>query len=697
MSELDKLILNGTTYDFAGSSGEGGQPKPITLASQMTDTDIMYLYLGNETGYTYGYIYAYVGSAWTKTTLYGKGFSPSASVEKTSTGAKISITDENGTTTANVTNGSATDAQVQTYVNAWLNAHPEATTTVEDGSITEAKLAEDVASAISEANGYKVADKSTWILPFTDSTEGITILEHTRAHHSYGEQTISDCTTYLIPNSLIQDKGAFVKIEGSTYWQGFYTQTDSGRTYTFTQYYLYANESYTGVAVCLSGNKRIDTLKFLNSISVITKKTSPLDIPGFSGFEGGTVQFEKGSNSYLAKLSIPVENNKVYAIRLGQYSTIRPWAVRNWMTSFTAESNARYCIMGEYYIMASIDGYLTFQCELSTIGSALYNSDGLEVYILDKPWEVQAKADTLPTKPLIHAGNHAHIVLLAYAMGWKGIEADTATTSDGVIVLSHDATVGGLTIADSTYSALKAAFPPLMTVDDIIAVSKYFGNTIDFDFHHGRTSADDKWKALRKGIQAGIDHIGYYTGDGGNIGPYENINTFYETGVCYGYGDGNDIPSSVFAACHYIGTSGGNVEDNPQIAYCLKGAATSGGISSNQWIHDNYSDYLSLIAYFNNNYQIYDAECLGINLSSNSLTFTASGTKRLTPSVTPIYCSKPIAWTTSDSSVATVTPNSSATTLHTYATVTAVGNGTCTITATCGGFSAECTVTVSGL
>lgn len=109
MSELTTVVLNGISYDLSGSGGEGGQPKPITLASQMTDTNIIYLYLGSETGYDYGYIYAYVGNAWTKTTLYGKG--------------------EQGE------NGTATDAQVD----AWLTAHPEATTTVQDESITPNK------------------------------------------------------------------------------------------------------------------------------------------------------------------------------------------------------------------------------------------------------------------------------------------------------------------------------------------------------------------------------------------------------------------------------------------------------------------------------------------------------------------------------------------------------------------------------
>lgn len=39
--------------------------------------------------------------------------------------------------------GNPTDAQVQTSVDTWLEAHPEATTTVQDGSITDAKFASD--------------------------------------------------------------------------------------------------------------------------------------------------------------------------------------------------------------------------------------------------------------------------------------------------------------------------------------------------------------------------------------------------------------------------------------------------------------------------------------------------------------------------------------------------------------------------
>lgn len=136
--EIDKLVLNGDEYDFAGSSGIGGQPTPITLASQMVDHDVLYLYLGNESGYDYGYIYAYLNGAWTKTSLYGKGddgYSPSVTLEEVATGVKISVTNESGTSIATVENGTATDAQVD----AWLDEHPEATTTVQDGSVTPEK------------------------------------------------------------------------------------------------------------------------------------------------------------------------------------------------------------------------------------------------------------------------------------------------------------------------------------------------------------------------------------------------------------------------------------------------------------------------------------------------------------------------------------------------------------------------------
>lgn len=54
--------------------------------------------------------------------------------------------DENGNVV--IETNAPTDEQVGTAVSAYLDAHPEATTTVQDGSITEAKLAEDLKKSI---------------------------------------------------------------------------------------------------------------------------------------------------------------------------------------------------------------------------------------------------------------------------------------------------------------------------------------------------------------------------------------------------------------------------------------------------------------------------------------------------------------------------------------------------------------------
>lgn len=44
------------------------------------------------------------------------------------------------------------DAQAETYINAWLNAHPDATTTVLDNSITAAKLSNDLKTLLQYSN-----------------------------------------------------------------------------------------------------------------------------------------------------------------------------------------------------------------------------------------------------------------------------------------------------------------------------------------------------------------------------------------------------------------------------------------------------------------------------------------------------------------------------------------------------------------
>jgi hypothetical protein len=88
--------------------------------------------------------------------------------------------------------------------------------------------------------------------------------------------------------------------------------------------------------------------------------------------------------------------------------------------------------------------------------------------------------------------------------------------------------------------------------------------------------------------------------------------------------------------------------------------------------------------------QINFIACTGISLSPDTLTFTEAGQTELT-AVLNEGCNEAITWTSDNEEVATVGANG-----YGKATVTAVYNGTATITVTCGAYSAICAVTVSG-
>ncbi|MBP3521954.1 MAG: CotH kinase family protein [Clostridia bacterium] len=82
-----------------------------------------------------------------------------------------------------------------------------------------------------------------------------------------------------------------------------------------------------------------------------------------------------------------------------------------------------------------------------------------------------------------------------------------------------------------------------------------------------------------------------------------------------------------------------------------------------------------------------EVPCTGITLDQTTLTFTAAGTQTLTATVTPDDTTDEIVWSSSDSSIASVNGG----------VVAAKANGSATITATCGEYSASCAVSVSGI
>lgn len=88
----------------------------------------------------------------------------------------------------------ATDEQVQAAADAWLEAHPEATTTVQDGSITEAKLSESLAGKISSAGYVYDEDGAKYSMAVVDGEIVLTrVYEQFPGKEIVAEFTPEDC------------------------------------------------------------------------------------------------------------------------------------------------------------------------------------------------------------------------------------------------------------------------------------------------------------------------------------------------------------------------------------------------------------------------------------------------------------------------------------------------------------------------
>lgn len=106
----------------SGSIGGGNGYKVVTQASQMTDTDMIYVYMGSESGYSNGYWYYHNGSAWTRGAQFylGRdgvdGVSPTANATAITGGCRITVTDANGTTSVDLHDATNVDLEARTDI-----------------------------------------------------------------------------------------------------------------------------------------------------------------------------------------------------------------------------------------------------------------------------------------------------------------------------------------------------------------------------------------------------------------------------------------------------------------------------------------------------------------------------------------------------------------------------------------------------
>lgn len=142
----------------------GATPPPVNLKSLMTDHDNVYLYTGSETGESTGYWYHWNGTDFVPGGLYASGltidptFTVRGSVaDAKMTGDALASKIAKPPTSPNGTNGqllrtlgngqtewtdfaTPTTEQVGGAVENWLDDHPEATTTVQNWSLTADKF-----------------------------------------------------------------------------------------------------------------------------------------------------------------------------------------------------------------------------------------------------------------------------------------------------------------------------------------------------------------------------------------------------------------------------------------------------------------------------------------------------------------------------------------------------------------------------
>lgn len=68
--------------------------------------------------------------------------------------------------TVEVEGGNVTDEQVSSAVSTWLTAHPEATTTVQDGAVTDAKLSDDLYKQVTGNERHKLTEVSVPLIEY---------------------------------------------------------------------------------------------------------------------------------------------------------------------------------------------------------------------------------------------------------------------------------------------------------------------------------------------------------------------------------------------------------------------------------------------------------------------------------------------------------------------------------------------------
>jgi len=362
----------------------------------------------------------------------------------------------------------------------------------------------------------------------------VATLENTRVMGGTASTT-SGYTTYLFSFADMESAGYEALVStfdtGATYY-GYYTQSGSSYTYENTvnvsPYCPVVNSNYTGFFI--STNKEME-FTYYYAVGISTNDGYAHDTQkGFRSLSKPYLSFKSGSSGYIHLTGLP--SDSAYIVDVG---SANPTGFFQKTTSSVVGTYLKLTADTNQYLIANVKKApfrFEFRPNQQSANLRALCQRGVWLWELTDIAEVIEARSNVSKVVIVHAGNLLDNVIFALAQGWSGVECDVRTTSDGIAILSHEASIKGLAISSSTYAELLEAQPNVTTVDELLSLIGKFKGWVNFHWQ----AVDDsvKLRHIQLAYGYGVPFIMYYSGSNGTyIGDSIAIADFWKTGIAY--------------------------------------------------------------------------------------------------------------------------------------------------------------------
>lgn len=386
---------------------------------------------------------------------------------------------------------------------------------------------------------YALSSDSEYFEPdvITVTLSPTVTLENTRIHGGQAS-TVQGTTTYLFSYDDMLGYSALVSVFTSgVEYCGVYTYSNGTYTYTnstvYSPYHPVVLSDYDGFFVSTKTLTESDFI-YYSAIPVATNAGFIHSYKkGFRTIAQESIQLVGvPSNGYIRFGG--VEHDNAYIIDTGAINPIGAYSVGASAEVANSYKSALTSTSHQFMFsnIAKAPTYFEVRPYQVTESLRALCKRGVYLWELTNPEEVIEARHKIPKITLVHAGNSIDQMIWAMAQGWHGCECDVRTTSDGEYVLSHESTLGGLSIAESTYDALVAVKPNIMTLSELMKLIRRYDGWLDM--HWQAVDDANKLAQIQTAYGHGIRFVMYWSGSGGTyVGDSIPIRDFWKTGLAY--------------------------------------------------------------------------------------------------------------------------------------------------------------------